>query len=80
MLQGGKCSLNHANHCPDCCTTNDQRMGLALWKRLYKNWILVLNDISNPEITRFELVMTTHYTNSDSPAVVPQVQEEVTHA
>ena len=42
-------------------------------------WILVLNDISNPEITRFELVMTTHYTNSDSPAVVPQVQEEVTH-
>ena len=43
-------------------------------------WILVLNDISNPEITRFEWVMTTHYTNSDSPSVVPQVQEEVTHA
>ena len=42
-------------------------------------WILVLNDISNPEITRFELVMTTHYTNSDSPPVVPQVQDEVTH-
>ena len=43
-------------------------------------WIFVLNDISNPEITRFELVITTHYTNSDSPTVVPQVQEEVTHA
>ena len=42
--------------------------------------MLVLNDISNPEITRFDLVMITHYTNSDSPAVVPQVQEEVTHA
>ena len=42
-------------------------------------WILVLNDISNPEITRFDLVMTTHYTNSDSPTVGPQVQEEDTH-
>ena len=41
---------------------------------------VLINDISNPEKTRFEWVMTTHHTNSDSPAVVPQVQEEVTRA
>ena len=41
--------VNQANHCSDCCTTNNQRMGLDLWKRLQSKWILVLNDISNPE-------------------------------
>ena len=39
----------------------------------------VLNDISNPKITRFVWVMTSYYTNSDSPPVVPQVQEEVNY-
>ena len=41
----GKCSLNHANHCPDSCTTNDQRMGLAFVGETLEQ---VLKDIPNP--------------------------------